>query len=127
MRLKLKLISSLSSTTAEEKDVFNLDPGVGHEVDDEIDAGAARKLRLAVGAEDQALDLGDLTTVSFMLLRTTRDITVNLNDGTILSVRPLAGFTYGYLLLTPPEISSITISNDSSYVADVWFYLAGTA
>ncbi len=124
MRLKLKLISSLSSTSAEEKDVFNVDPGVNHEVSDEIDAGGARKLRLTSGVEDQALDLGDLEVVSFIYIRTTREITLNLNDGTYFTIRPIDGFTYGHFLLTPTEVTSISVSNASGYTAEIWFYLA---
>lgn len=125
MRLKLKLITSLSSTTAEEKDQFNLDPGTSHEICDVFLSGNARQYRIATGVTDQEVDFSGATSPQFVVIKTDKQISIKIDAGQAIPIKPPDGFDYGYFMLSTDDIDTLTITNASGYTATVKVYMAG--
>jgi len=124
MRLKFKLITSLSTTTAEEKDQWNRDPGTIHETSDVFREGGPRTIRLASGLTNQEIDFGGIDDVGFILITTDRTISIRRDGGDAMTIDIPDGWDIGYHLHTGP-LESLTVTNASGYTATIKIYLAG--
>lgn len=124
MRLKFKTIVSLSSTTAEEKDIFNRDPNTIHEVSDSLPEGSVRTIKIPNGAEDQEIDFGGVDDVRFLYIVSDRQIIIRVNGGAEQTLAIIDGFDKAYHLTTS-LVTSLMISNSSGYSATVNVYLVG--
>lgn len=124
MRLKLKVLTSLSSTTAEERDMFNRDPGTLHEVCDVLTEGSSRTIRVATGTVDMGVGFDGMEDVRFLMVTTDREISLKLNGGDGFTVAPPDGWEEGYYLVSG-LVESLSVSNSSGYTATVKVYLAG--
>jgi len=125
MRLKLKILTSLSSTTAEEKDQFNVDPGTLHQITDAVVSGNSRQWKITTGTVDQEIDFGGCSEPNFLMVVSNKQISVKLNGGAAIVVKPPDAFEWGCILLTTDVLDSLTVSNASGYTATVKVYLAG--
>ncbi len=123
MRLKLELKSYLSSTSAGEKDLGNVERGP--ETTDAMNEGSTRKYRVADGTTNQAIDLGGLAEAKFLLVQTDREVTIRSNGVNEVVVAPPDDFDFGYMLVTTSDITSLDVSNSSGGTAAVIVQLAG--
>jgi hypothetical protein len=128
LRLQNKIISFISSTTAEERDIGNLEPRT-YEISDALNEGSTRKYRVADGVANQTIDLAGLASAQYVLIKANRQITVRLNATDSIPLGIIEGFSYGYLLLTAPDggITAMDVSNASGGTAQVLVQLVGEA
>ena len=126
LRIQQKLTSFISSSTAEERDIGNLEAKV-YETNNTLIEGSTRRYRVAAGATDVAIDLAGLASIQYMVVRTSAAITLKLNGTDSILIGILPGFTSGYLHLTAPSggITSLTVSNAGAEAASVQIQLAG--
>jgi hypothetical protein len=125
LRLKLKLLMSLSSTTAEEKDHFNVDPGTSHEVSDAFLNGNSRHYRVADGTTDQSINFSGITSPQMVALLSDQLISIKLDGGSAIPIKKPSGWDYGYFLLTTDDLDTLTLSNASGYTANVKIFMVG--
>lgn len=132
VRVRYKITASVSSTTAEEKDLANQAWEV---VTDAEGEGGSWKSTLAPGASNVQLYLGNLTATRMLILRTTSkdptidpgDISVKLNStsGEVRIIRPLEGTKEGHMLFVTDSISSLYASNPGATDMEVTVIAAG--
>lgn len=133
VRVRYSVKVQISSDPAtEEKDLGNL----SYEVCcDELGEGGVRKFVLAAGASDVALNLGNISSASFIALRTTAHdptvdpvaITIKKNaiGGEAITVQPLPETAEGHLLLASTGITALYASNPGAVSMDIILATAG--
>lgn len=124
MRLKVRHSVTLSSTSAEEEDVANFKP-TAYEVSDALGEGNTRTYKVPTGTTNQAVDLGGLSSVNYVHLRTNKTITIRLNGTDEIEIKVLDGMAYGYFSATPSDLTGLDITNASGSTAQVTIILAG--
>ena len=128
LRLQNKIISFISSTTAEERDIGNLEPRT-FEISDALNEGSTRKYRVADGVVNQVIDLAGLASAQYVLIKSSRAVVIRLNGSDSIPMGIIDGFSYAYLVLSASEgdITSMDVSNSSGGTAQVLVQLAGEA
>lgn len=128
LRLQSRIHSLISSSTAEERDIGNIAPR-SFEISDALSEGSTRKYRVADGTSNQDVDLAGLLSAQYIVVRTTRAVSVRLNGTSTIPVGLVDSFQYGYLMLTAPEggVTSMDVSNSSGGTAEVLVQLVGEA
>lgn len=117
-RVRYRIEASVSSTSAEEKDLGNLAFEV---VNDESDEGGTRKTLLAAGATDVSVKLNEVSSAVFLLIKTntqdptqalgTIEIKKNAVGGEVTEIVPLPDATEGHMLLSTSGITDLFASN----------------
>lgn len=118
VRLRYKFEISISSTSAEEKDLGNVKWEV---VTDKLGEGGMWKTLLAAGATDVQIPLDSISEVNFLALKTvTRDpnqtltpvlIRKNSNTGEQLSVEPVGDCRQGQMAIATSGVTALFASN----------------
>lgn len=132
VRVRYKLESSISSTTAEEKDLGN---GKFEILTDALGEGGVRKTLLVAAATDVALDIGNVAAINYILIRTNpKDPTdtpaaVELKKsgtgGEVISIEPLGTSKEGHFLLSTSGVTSLHASNPGSVDMEVTLFVCG--
>ena len=118
VRIRYQIEASVSSTSAEEKDLGN----VAYEVvDDDSGEGGVRKTLLAAGATDVSVMLTEISAARFVLIKTNTKtstdtltaITIKKNaiGGEAITVEPLPGATSAHLLMSTSGITDLFATN----------------
>jgi len=121
VRVRYRIEASVSSTTAEDKDLGNVVYEVVH---DSAGEGGVRKTTLVAGASDVAVGLAEVAAATFILIRTNSkdstdtlggiDIKKNDVGNEITEVVPLAGETEAHMLLSTQSITELYASNQGT-------------
>lgn len=132
VRLRYSITASISSTSAEEKDLGNLTCEV---VDDDNGEGGVRKTLLAAGAVDVPIKMAEIAAARFVFIRTnTRDPTRTLTvinvkkngvGGEIIAIDPLDGATEAHLLMVSSGITALYASNPGTVDVEVTVMCVG--
>lgn len=126
VRIRYKIEASVSSTTAEEKDLGNLSFEV---VNDDSDEGGTRKTTLAAGATDVSVMLTEISTARFVLVKTNAKtptetlgaITIKKNaiGGEAITIEPLPGASEAHMLLVTSGITDLFATNGGTVDAEI--------
>ena len=132
VRVRFSIEASVSSTSAEEKDLGNLAMEV---VNDTQGEGGVRKTTLAPGATDVSVMLTEVTSATFVLIRTNAKdptetltaITIKLDDvgSDPITLTPLSGSTEAHMLLVASGITDIFASNAGSINIEITVMAVG--
>jgi hypothetical protein len=132
VRLRYKLEITVSSTTAEEKDLGNQKAEVLVDTQGE---GGTWKTLVAGGATDQQLFLPNVATARFLYVRTTpRDptqdpVTITLKRETVggeaIAVKPVGDAREGQLLLCCESLTALYATNADTVDMDVTVIAVG--
>jgi hypothetical protein len=131
VRARFKAEVGISSTTAEEKDLGNL----SHEVQtDDLGEGATQKVVVPAGAAGQVIPCPSIASAKFLYVRTSpktetdtpTQLDFALNGGAeVLPVTPLGTTKVGFLAVTHPGITSLTVNNGGTVDMVVIVSMAG--
>lgn len=126
VRLRYRIEASVSSTTAENRDLGNVTFESVHDTSGE---GGSRKTTLATGATDVALAMAELAAARFVLVKTNAknatddpgiiEIKKNSTTNEVIEVVPLPDASEGHLLLSTQNISALFASNPGSVDMEV--------
>lgn len=118
VRVRYALQASVSSTSAEEKDLGNVKFEVVTDVEKK---GGSRKTELLASAADVPLQLDNITTVQLLIIRTTSldpnqlpvGITIKRNStsGETILIKPVGDSKEGLLVITTDGLTSLFASN----------------
>lgn len=132
VRVRYRIEASVSSTSAEERDLGNVTYEI---VSDTMGEGGSRKTTLAPAASDVSVALADVASARFVLIRTnTIDPTATLpvievkKNGTgneVHEIVPLPGATEAHLLWASQSITAIYASNPGSVAVAITVMSAG--
>lgn len=131
VRARFRIEAGVSSSSAELKDLGRL---VMEVVTDGFNEGGTRKFRLAGGATNVTLALGNVAVGGAVLIRTTSDnpndpvpdVEILLNGGVEpLLIRPVPDAKEGHFLLTTDSITSISASNLGTTVVSLTLLFVG--
>lgn len=132
VRVRYKVTVSISSTTAEEKDLANQTYEIAN---DALGEGGTVKYKVIAGATDLPIQFGQVASVKFLLIRTqAKDPTQNpvaltfkknSNVGEAIVVAPLATEAEGHMLLSTDGITSLYVSNAGAVDMEVTLIMAG--
>lgn len=132
VRLRYKIQISVSSTTAENKDLGN----AAYEcvIDSEAEGGSW-KTQVNAGVENLQLFLPNVASASFLMLRITSVdpndipnslfIKRNAIDGEPLEIAPFSGPKEGHFLMTTRELSALYVTNSGSTDMAVTIFCVG--
>lgn len=132
VRIRYRIEVSISSTSAEEKDLGNV---VYEVVNDDSDEGGTRKTTLAAAATDVSVMLTEIAAAKFILIRTNAKdptetlgaITVKQNSdaGEAIVIEPLPGASEAHLLLSTTGITDIFATNSGTVDVDITVMAVG--
>lgn len=132
VRLRYRIEASVSSTSAEGRDLGNV---VYEVVDDDSGEGGTRKTLLAAGATDVSVMLTEISAARFVLIRTnTKDPTETLGAITIkknaiggepITVDPLPGATEAHLLMVTSGITDLFATNGGTVDTEITVMAVG--
>lgn len=132
VRVRYKLDVAISSTQAEEKDLGN---GRFEIVVDSQGEGGSWKITLPAGAVDTPIQLPNVTTAKFLVIRTTpknpnatpsvigfrRDLITN----EVINVMSLSTSKEGYFMLTTDSLLALFATNPGTVDMEITVYVAG--
>jgi len=132
VRVRYKIEASVSSTSAEEKDLGN----VAYEVvNDDAGEGGVRKTLLAAGVTDVSVMLTEISTARFILIRTNPKtstdvlgaITIKKNviGGEATTIEPLPGATEAHLLLATSGVTDLFATNAGTVDTEITVMAVG--
>jgi hypothetical protein len=126
VRVRYKIEATVSSTSAEEKDLANQKWEV---VCDSLGEGGSWKTVLAAGETDIQLYLGNITSAKLVIVRTNaKDPTQTPNEiilrkdapsGEPLTVTPLTDAKEGHFLFSADDISALYATNSGAVDMEV--------
>ena len=133
VRARYQIEASVSSTSAEDKDLGN---HLWESVADSQNEGGSRKTKLAAGATDVELSMCEVGTARLVAIRTQAsdpnndpvEITIkrNTTGNEAIEVGPVPGTKEGYMLLTTGTgITALFATNAGSVDMDVTVMAAG--
>ncbi len=131
VRLRYKMEVSVSSTSAEDKDLGNVKVDV---CADDTSEGGCWKTTVAAAATE-TLDLDNIASATFLALRiapkdptqTMTAVTVTINGGAAFALLPVGAAKEAHLMLSSTGITSVTVANTqpSAVALDVTVSVAG--
>ncbi len=132
VRVRYRIEASVSSTSAEERDLGNLTYEV---VNDTMGEGGVRKTLLAAGATDVSLALADVASASLVIIRTNAadptltlgiiEVKKNTVGNEVHDIVPLSGETEAHLVWVTTGITAIFASNPGTVDAEITVMSAG--
>lgn len=132
VRLRYKIEASVSSTSAEERDLGNVSYEV---VDDDSGEGGVRKTLLAAGVTDVSVMLTEISDARFVLIRTNAkvatdtlgpiDIKKNGAGGEVTTIDPLPGATEAHMLLVTSGITDLLATNSGTVDTEITVMAVG--
>lgn len=132
VRIRYRIEASVSSTSAEEKDLGN----VAYEVlDDDSGEGGVRKTLLAAGATDVSVMLTEISAARFVLIRTNAkdrtetlgaiSIKKNAIGGEVTTIEPLPGASEAHLLMATSGITDLFATNGGTVDTEITVMAVG--
>lgn len=132
VRLRYKISASVSSTSAEERDLGNVSYEV---VDDDSGEGGVRKTLLAAGATDVSVMMTEISDARFVLVRINPkdatetlgpiDIKKNGAGGEAITIDPLPGATEAHMLLVTSGITDLLATNSGTVDTEITVMAVG--
>jgi tRNA G26 N,N-dimethylase Trm1 len=132
VRIRYKLEVSVSSTTAEDKDLGNHSYLV---IADGATEGGSRKVRLAAGATDVEISMNEIATAKLIAIRTnavnanstpgTIELKKNAIGGEVIEIVPMTGASEGHMLLSTDSVTALYASNPGSVDMEFTLILVG--
>lgn len=132
VRIRYRIEASVSSTSAEEKDLGNV---VYEVVNDQSGEGGVRKTLLVAGASDVSIMLNEVSTAKFFLIRTNAhdptealgaiEVKKNVIGGEVTTISPLTGATEAHMLVATSGITDLFASNPGTVDVDVTVMMVG--
>lgn len=132
VRVRYKVEVSVSSTTAEEKDLGNVKYEV---VDDAQGEGGTWKTVLAAASSNVQIQLDNIATARFLLFKTNAkdptqapgivQIKKNSTGGEIMEIKPLGTNKEGHFLMSTDSITAIYASNPGAVVMELTVIACG--
>ena len=132
VRVRYKLETAVSSTTAEEKDLGNRRYEV---VSDGLNEGGSWKTRLLAGATDVNLSLRDVSSARLLVVSTntvdpnelpgTIQIKRNSTGGEVIEIVPLPSSKQGHFMITTQGLTAIYASNPGTVNMEIVLAVAG--
>lgn len=132
VRTRYRIEASVSSTTAEEKDLGNLK--MEQACDSQADGGS-RKNVIVVAATDVDVTPRQLATTRMLVIRTAAKnpndtpATINLKKnsalGEVWAIVPLSGTREGYFVTTTDSVTALYVSNPGTVDMEVTVMAAG--
>ena len=132
VRLRYKIEASVSSTSAEERDLGNVSYEV---VDDDSGEGGVRKTLLAAGATDVSVMMNEISDARFVLIRTNAhdptetlgaiDIKKNAIGGEPITIEPLPGATEAHMLLVTSGVTDLFATNSGTVDTEITVMAVG--
>lgn len=132
VRVTFEVNLSVSSTSADEKDLANLKNA---QVSTAMGEGGSRKITIAAGVTDQEIELTNITTVRLLFLKVqpknendpAQEVTIkrNLIGAEEIEIKPLADKKIGYLLLTTDDLTALFVTNPGSVDVELTIATAG--
>ena len=131
VRVRYKIEVSISSTTAEDKDLGNHNYLV---ISDSAAEGGSRKVVLAAGVTDVVISMRELATAKFIVIRTNA-LNASETPGTITfkkhstlgeetSIVPLSS-SGGHFLLSTDSVTALYASNPGTVSMEITVIVAG--
>jgi len=132
VRARYRVEASVSSTTAEEKDLGNLKM---EQVSDGSAEGGTRKNVIAAGAVDVNVTPSQVALATLLVVRTsavspndtpgTIQLKKNSTGGEAWSIIPMPGAKEGHFVTTTGSVSAIFVSNPGTVAMEVTVMAAG--
>lgn len=132
VKLNIGVTLSVSSSCTDEKDLGNVKVSQSTQSTNE---GGSRKFKLAAGVTDQAIDLGNITTVRFIFIKTQpvnendvgQAITIKRNGigGEAIQIKPFTSGKVGLFMLTTDSLTSLYATNSGTIDVEITLALAG--
>lgn len=132
VRTRYALKAAISSTSAEDKDLGNVSYEV---VNDDQGEGGSWKIKLDAGAVDERLYFPNVSSATFVLIRTTPNdpnddpgtVNIRLNSvtGEEIPITPLQDSKEGLFVLTTSAVTELYASVPGGVAMDVTLTLAG--
>jgi hypothetical protein len=132
VRVRYKLVASVSSSSAEEKDLGNATWEV---YTDQLGEGGTRKTTLAVGATDVQLPLDNIASAKVIIVRTnatnpndtpgTVNLKLNNTGATPLPLAPMGDAKEAHFVLASTGMTALYASNPGAVQMDVTVIVAG--
>jgi len=132
VRVRYTIEASVSSTSAEEKDLGNVSYEV---VDDDSGEGGVRKTLLAAGATDVSVMLTEISSARFILIRTNAktatdtlgaiDIKKNGAGGEVTTIEPLPGETEAHMLMVTSGVTDLLATNGGTVDTEITVMAVG--
>lgn len=132
VRVRYKITASVSSTTAEERDLANQQWEI---VNDTQGEGGSWKSTLQPGEVDQELNLGNLTNATLVIVRITANdptqnpgqISIRRNDiaGESFVIQPLGDAKEGHFLMATDALTALFATNLATVAMDVTVIAVG--
>lgn len=131
MRLKARFAVIMSSTSAGEKDLGNLDPSA-YECCDAMNEGGVRKHRVLKDIEGQSIWDAMLATAGMVIVKTDQKVRLHWTAGVdpdetegTIDVAVPDGFDFGYFVVTCLDLTELDVSNYGDSTANVVVGLGG--
>jgi hypothetical protein len=132
VRSRYKIEASVSSTSAEDKDLGN----VAYEVyTDDLSDGGSWKFKLAAAAPDTQIGLGDISSAKMLIIRTNAkdpnatpgviNLRLNLIGNPVIPIAPIGQAKEGHFVLSTSGITAIFLANPGSIDMEVTVTVAG--
>jgi len=132
VRVRYKITVSVSSTSAEEKDLGNAAFEI---ISDDLGEGGSRKTTVAASTTDFPLDIGNIADAKMIIIRTNAkdptedtyaiDLKKNGTGGEITTIQPLGTSKEGHLLMSTTGVTALYATNSSSVDMEVTVFAAG--
>lgn len=132
VRTRYRLGVFISSSSAEERDLANLDTEV---VSDDFGEGGVRKFTLISTASDVQVDIGNIATGRFLAIRTNSadptldpvevEVKRNSTGGEIWPITPMDSTREGHLLTSTSGLTALFMSNPGAVDMEITVYTAG--
>ena len=132
VRVNLDMTFSVSSTTADEKDLGNLKNALTSTA---MGEGGSRKITLAAGVSDQEIELTNISTVRLLFVKVApkaendpgQAVTIKRNTvgGEAIEIKPFDDKKIGYFLLTTDSLTALFASNAGVIDVELTIMTAG--
>lgn len=133
VRVRYKLETTVSSTSAEERDLGNVKWEV---VTDEEAKGGTWKTLLPAGSTDVQLRIDNITTIQLLIIRTNPKnpndapsaISIKRNGAgnEAILIKPIGSSTEGHFLISTDSLTSIFATNSGSTDMELTICATGT-
>jgi hypothetical protein len=132
VRVRYRIEGSVSSTSAEDKDLGNMKTEV---VDDSLNKGGTWKTFLAAGSSDIQINLDNISSAKMLYIRTTPKDPLLLpgpitlkrgsTSGEAIIVAPLGSNKEGHFLLTTTTLTSLYAYNPGTTDMELTILVCG--
>jgi hypothetical protein len=118
VRVRYSILSAISSTTAEERDLGNTYWQI---VTDEEQKGGTWKTIVPSGSSGVQIQIDNISTITLLIIRTTavnpnqqpNGVTINLNSptGPMFLIQPLGAAQEGHFMISTDQVTAVFVTN----------------